>query len=539
MNLFAFINHSDPTKVRIGKKQIKEGQTLLLESTKGRVVLLAGVNDQGDQNDDVEDAGHDVNEEGATDGQENHVEAGIVRIEDEVPSTIAEKAKVFRKKRKLLEGLVVPSYLPKSKGQIMVPPVPVLVLVENLLLRFRVNWNAVLCLLKLVLQCWLCCCLLLPYVLCAEAWGWLHRFYYWAQSAYSAPAERFVVLSDSPCHSSSNVTDAEVSSIVRYLVLDPPVMTTVIATTVVAAASSVLVPRAGVEPVHASIFADSTFAGTVRGVDYNDFLEFNVGATRQTCLDIEERDVEIMSLRAQLTLKEAKVMETTALEGKAANLESATAIKDIELAINLLIKCLYRRPHVVKILSDKVEELDSNLMGMALHLDEDFYPRAIGRAIEKGMQDGLAASIDHGKARKGLVGVVAYNPSTKANYVSAVNALRAEDFPLLAQPESQKDANIADIMGLLHLEGDDASRRLSLSDAMDPLIEPLSAENLVGEASTSGVPAAFFSTNALSTNFVQASSIPPILASDHEVVDTVPQVEASSSLKIMFEPATY
>ncbi|GJZ04386.1 hypothetical protein Tco_0537661 [Tanacetum coccineum] len=100
MNLFAFINHADPTKVRIGVKQIEEGQTPLLESTRGRVVPLAGVNDQGDQNDDVQDAGnqnddvqdagHDVNEEGAADGNENPVEAGIVRIEDEVPSTVAD-----------------------------------------------------------------------------------------------------------------------------------------------------------------------------------------------------------------------------------------------------------------------------------------------------------------------------------------------------------------------------------------------------------------------------------------------------------------
>ncbi|GKE01558.1 hypothetical protein Tco_1389541, partial [Tanacetum coccineum] len=76
MYLFAFINHADPTKVRIGEKQIKEGQSPLLESTRGHV-----------------DAGHDVNEEGAADSQENPIEVGIVRIEDEVPLTVAEKAR--------------------------------------------------------------------------------------------------------------------------------------------------------------------------------------------------------------------------------------------------------------------------------------------------------------------------------------------------------------------------------------------------------------------------------------------------------------
>ncbi|GJU63361.1 hypothetical protein Tco_1245196 [Tanacetum coccineum] len=115
-----------------------------------------------------------------------------------------------------------------------------------------------------------------------------------------------------------------------------------------------------------------------------------------------------------------------------------------------------------------------------------------------------------------------------AKYVSAVHALYGLDFPLLSQLESQKDASIADIMSLLHLKGpvaetleasqlqpsyeqlllliyliehnvviretslsflldvvharvqrikgDVASRWLSLSDAMVPLIEPLSAD---------------------------------------------------------------
>nr|GEY49545.1 hypothetical protein [Tanacetum cinerariifolium] len=198
----------------------------------------------------------------------------------------------------------------------------------------------------------------------------------------------------------------------------------------------------------------------------------------------------------------------------------------------------------VKVLSDKVPGLDAELMEMALHLDEEFYPCflttiagrrwilgcAIGRAIDNGMQDGLAAGINHGKSGRGRVDVTAYNPSVEANYVFVVSILCDVDFPLLAQLDSQKDASIADIMGLLHLEGpstevpktnqlqpspeqlmlpihrDVASQRLSISDAMVPLIEPLSAEYLVGEANTSGVLVVFAATTALSTTFVEASS---------------------------------
>ncbi|GJX98123.1 hypothetical protein Tco_0355142 [Tanacetum coccineum] len=113
MDLFAFINHADPTKVQIGEREVRWGEVSLLELTRGRVVLLTGVNDRGDAN--IQDVGHDVvNEEGAADGQENPVDAGIVRIEDEVPATVAEKAKESRKKRKATGGASGSSLPPKK-----------------------------------------------------------------------------------------------------------------------------------------------------------------------------------------------------------------------------------------------------------------------------------------------------------------------------------------------------------------------------------------------------------------------------------------
>nr|GEX50992.1 hypothetical protein [Tanacetum cinerariifolium] len=169
---------------------------------------------------------------------------------------------------------------------------------------------------------------------------------------------------------------------------------------------------------------------------------------------------------------------------------------------------------------------------MALHLDEEFYPRflttiagrrAIDRAIDKGMRDGLVASINHGKAGRGLADVATYNPSAEANYDSAVNALRIADFPLLAQSTIREVAT---------------SQWLSISDAMVPLIELLSAENLVCEANTSGVPTAVVATTALSTTFVQASFVPPIPVSDNKVVDMEPHAKASSSFKIIIDQET-
>ncbi|GJV26906.1 hypothetical protein Tco_1383354, partial [Tanacetum coccineum] len=120
---------------------------------------------------------------------------------------------------------------------------------------------------------------------------------------------------------------------------------------------------------------------------------------------------------------------------------------------------------------------------------------AIGLAIDKGMQTGLVAGIDHEKAGRGLAEVAAYDLFMEERYVSAVLALRGLDFNFLSQLESQKDARIDDILDSLCLEGPFAetpevkegalSHRLSLSEAMGPLVDPLSSKNLVGEASTS------------------------------------------------------
>nr|GEX35760.1 hypothetical protein [Tanacetum cinerariifolium] len=102
---------------------------------------------------------------------------------------------------------------------------------------------------------------------------------------------------------------------------------------------------------------------------------------------------------------------------------------------------------------------------------------AIGRAIDKGMQDGLAAGIDHGKLGRGLVDVATYNPSAEANYVSAVNALPevSEANQLQSLPEQL-------MLPIHRSEEQVVIGETSLSFSLD-----LSAENLVGAASTSGV----------------------------------------------------
>nr|GEV11031.1 hypothetical protein [Tanacetum cinerariifolium] len=526
MDLFAFINHAYPTMVRIRERGVREGEVMLLESTIGRVVPLAGVNEQRNQNDDVkdarnqhddvQDAGNNVTVKGAIDGQEIPVDAGIVCLEDEVLFAVAEKAKGSTKKMKYVGG---------ASGSNL-PPKKLRADHGNFSVGASTGGKSV-----AMLQA------------------------YWNTVSYSG----------------SSYNDHS------------------IATTVVAAASTILVPRASDEPAHASSFMDSTSIGmdmdseTLRqiyvpklnvvnesalndpdvyhslvdqlahpvifsklhGMDYEKlFMDFNVGAVRQTCLGAKVTEAaEAMHLRSQVATIEAAeatrvnehnslkernsslVEETNALEYKVAALEIADAAKVTKLAslsaqtakltqdlsklglscdelsvkassleaerdrlvgqVSLLEGTCFElcdeistyklfKEHIeavqeeqVKVLSDKVARLDVELTRMALHLDKEFYPHflttiaerrwilgrslklmvmnfrqypkylvalggAIGRAIDKGMQDGLAVSIDHEKAGRGLVDIAAYDPFAKANYVFAVNALRSMDFPLLA-----------------------------------------------------------------------------------------------------------
>ncbi|GJY29400.1 hypothetical protein Tco_0405167 [Tanacetum coccineum] len=141
----------------------------------------------------------------------------------------------------------------------------------------------------------------------------------------------------------------------------------------------------------------------------------------------------------------------------------------------------------MNIVNDKVAKLDANLLEMALHLEEKFYPYllttisgqrwllthglkivvvkclnsleyltalglAISCAIEKGTQSELSAGIDHGKAGRSLEDVVAYNHVVEADYNSSLLKLCEVDFPLLTEINSHKDASVTDIMDLLCLE---------------------------------------------------------------------------------------
>ncbi|GKA16266.1 gypsy type transposase, partial [Tanacetum coccineum] len=88
---------------------------------------------------------------------------------------------------------------------------------------------------------------------------------------------------------------------------------------------------------------------------------------------------------------------------------------------------------------------------------------AFGRAIEKGMQEGLAAGIEHGQAGRCLTDLEAYIPSAEDDFNSAIRDLRDLNFPLLQELSDKKDGSTWDIMDLFRLD-DAVAETLGMTD---------------------------------------------------------------------------
>nr|GEU84461.1 hypothetical protein [Tanacetum cinerariifolium] len=305
------------------------------------------------------------------------------------------------------------------------------------------------------------------------------------------------------------------------------------------------------------------FFASVRGMEHDHlFIEFNVGAARQMSLSAEKTEAtEATRLRAQTSnleavekslrdelnaLKKRNVIlekEQNALDLKVTDLKALVVGKErdrTDLNAQLtFVKSqndnLADQVHELEISSaglqekitvydncmEKLEKFQDDRMkrwllthGLKLFLIKCLSSSAyltalraaISRAIEKGMQSGLADDIDHGREGKSLANV-------DASTENIMNVLCLE-------------GALVDVPGMNDLQPDIeqfkeniAAQRSAFIGVWTPLSEPLSVTSLMGEASTSGVvPAASVTITALSTTFASASSIPPISIDDYEIV---------------------
>nr|GEV50504.1 hypothetical protein [Tanacetum cinerariifolium] len=164
---------------------------------------------------------------------------------------------------------------------------------------------------------------------------------------------------------------------------------------------------------------------------------------------------------------------------------------------------------------------------------------AVSKAIEKGMQDGLAAGITHGKEGLVLTDVATHNPSADVVYVSALQQLQGFHSDQLTVPiHHSPNTTVVGASALsFALDVFDAwvqrikenimSHRSLFRDVFILLDKPFSAAAITSTKGTSNTVLATADTIAdLSVTFASASNVDPISIDDYEVTGTDDQPAA-------------
>ncbi|GJU98515.1 hypothetical protein Tco_1327786 [Tanacetum coccineum] len=276
-------------------------------------------------------------------------------------------------------------------------------------------------------------------------------------------------------------------------------------------------------------FTPPAFFKTVRGMEHEQlFAEFNVSAACNLSLSSELLQAKVDSMEvAQLRtwVSSLEAIESS-LRGELEAYEGG--MKQLEEFQDSLMKPLEAR----------VAELDADFTKCCISFQENFHPYllnviagrrwllthgmrllvakclnsfdymealrfALSHAIEKGMQDGLAASIEHGQAGRCLTDLEAYIPSAEDDFNFA------PDVNQLMVPVHDKQKRVVIGSQALSMAMDVCRGRVEkmkknlaeclpfLKDVFAPLIQPLSAEPLsaIPEKPAESLAA----TNALST----------------------------------------
>ncbi|GJX66417.1 hypothetical protein Tco_0300760 [Tanacetum coccineum] len=519
MDLLAFIHVADPTKVKVGERERTKEEARLLDSTVGRVVpLLPIAPDRADSELEAsmeklfdESGGANQGDSVAGGGQEIEAEIVLgVRFVDE-DNVVAEKPKRPRKKRQAATDVSGFSHPPKklrsdhgtSSGAASSGKSPTVLkqLLASSILNVESGVEAV---------------ATLPFVTSSISATPEHESGVPTDSITGlnlrtiGASKRFVISSDSSHHSSTNVPGAEGDSLIRSAVV-PPVMTEEERYDRTSRVLPIFpgksfpwgLGRLIMRVFMRFLFCTGTFLTTlvdnlnasrefidhlaplvlfrqIRDMDYKElFTEFSVGTARQKNMALEDEKKSLSGKVAELqSMISVKDRELKDVDATVTSLKSQNdGLADQVCALELM--CVCWRPHVLASVNERVEKLDADLAEMAS------LEAAISRSIEKGIQDGLAAGIDHGRTGRSLADIVAYNPPVQVDFNSALQELCEVDFRLLANLKSHKDASIEDVMNLLRLESPlaDAPSMDSLQHDIEQLKVPIHRANITEKRS--------------------------------------------------------
>ncbi|GKD41871.1 hypothetical protein Tco_1266516 [Tanacetum coccineum] len=285
--------------------------------------------------------------------------------------------------------------------------------------------------------------------------------------------------------------------------------------------------------------------------EHNGLLEQEHSALK---LKVHELETSSAGLREKLEMYEGSMRQ---LEEFQDSLMKPLEARLAEINVDFTRCCMHFQenfhPHLLNAIARRRWLLTHGMkLLMAKCLNSTEYMEALGnafgRAIEKGMQEGLAAGIEHGQAGRCLSDLEAYNPSAEADFNSAVRDLRGLNFLLLWDLSTKKDASTLDVMDLLRLddpvhhkqdkvmigsqalsvaletchrrvrkmERNLAERLPFMKDVFVSIYHPVSAEALAILLETSTEPpVTVLITTALSTVVIHPNSDPFLLVKDY------------------------
>ncbi|GJV46456.1 hypothetical protein Tco_1430992, partial [Tanacetum coccineum] len=197
---------------------------------------------------------------------------------------------------------------------------------------------------------------------------------------------------------------------------------------------------------------------------------------------IQQKDAEIVSLKARLQRAEGEATEVIRIRGQVSKLDTTVAVWVKELAdlgyknVVLLGQDLHgeigdearMREEFMSIQDAEAQrilmrnaKLDARIAELNYDMDTELYPNMMtamaGRRWMIGhglclamMKCSLEAGVEHGKVGRSLVELEAYDSRVVSKYVSAVNELKNVSFPLLDQLEALKELEL--LMSSLMLE---------------------------------------------------------------------------------------
>ncbi|GKC09333.1 hypothetical protein Tco_1000943 [Tanacetum coccineum] len=233
--------------------------------------------------------------------------------------------------------------------------------------------------------------------------------------------------------------------------------------------------------VESSVFGSDSFqlgGDLTRNAEVRMRAEYNIRERRRLKSVMEEKDSllkakdeEIGNLKASCDNDAKK--EKSELGVKVADLAASVKVREQEVAdLDVVVNSVkWLLTHDIELAVTKCLNSPEYLSALGA---------AISKAIEKGMQDGLAVGITHGKEGRVLTYVAAYNPSAEDDYFFALQQLQNVNFSVLAELKFNKDLSVDTLMNIFRLED-------TLAERLDQTVIGATALSLALDVSSSRV----------------------------------------------------